>query len=45
MAEGIEDTATLEILRRLGCDLAQGYQIGRPAPATELCLWNEDIAA
>jgi diguanylate cyclase len=45
VAEGIEDPATLEILRRLGCDLAQGYLIGRPVPAAELRQWDEDIAA
>jgi diguanylate cyclase len=45
VAEGIEDAATLEILRRLDCDLAQGYQVGRPAPAGELWQWDEDIAA
>jgi EAL domain-containing protein (putative c-di-GMP-specific phosphodiesterase class I) len=30
VAEGIEDEATLQELHRLGCDLAQGYYIGRP---------------
>lgn len=30
VAEGIEDQATLQELRRLGCDMAQGYFIGRP---------------
>jgi diguanylate cyclase (GGDEF)-like protein len=29
-AEGVEDGATLEWLSGLGCDLAQGYHIGRP---------------
>jgi PAS domain S-box-containing protein len=32
VAEGVEDKATLELLRRLGVDYAQGYHIGRPAP-------------
>jgi len=36
VAEGIEDDAALELLRDLGCDIAQGYGIGRPAPAGEL---------
>ncbi|MDH5824443.1 GGDEF domain-containing phosphodiesterase [Luteimonas sp. RD2P54] len=35
VAEGVEDAATLTLLRELGCDHAQGYLIGRPAPATE----------
>jgi EAL domain-containing protein (putative c-di-GMP-specific phosphodiesterase class I) len=30
VAEGIEDAATLDLVRRLGCDSAQGYHIGRP---------------
>jgi diguanylate cyclase (GGDEF)-like protein len=36
VAEGIEDDGALELLRDLGCDLAQGYGIGRPVPAGEL---------
>lgn len=30
VAEGVEDLATFEALRSLGCDIAQGYFIGRP---------------
>lgn len=30
VAEGIEDEATLKELHHLGCDMAQGYFIGRP---------------
>jgi diguanylate cyclase (GGDEF)-like protein/PAS domain S-box-containing protein len=33
VAEGIETPGQLELLRELGCDLAQGYLLGRPAPA------------
>lgn len=36
VAEGVEDKATLDRLRVLGCDGAQGYHIGRPVPAEEL---------
>lgn len=36
VAEGIEDEATLETMRSLGVDHAQGYYLGRPAPAVEL---------
>ena len=36
VAEGIEDAATLEALRHLGCDLAQGYHIGRPMKFAQL---------
>jgi PAS domain S-box-containing protein len=33
IAEGVEDAPTLSLLRELGVDLAQGFYIGRPAPA------------
>jgi EAL domain-containing protein (putative c-di-GMP-specific phosphodiesterase class I) len=36
VAEGVEDQATFELLGVLGCDVAQGYHIGRPLPAAEL---------
>jgi diguanylate cyclase (GGDEF)-like protein len=32
IAEFVEDEATLELLRELGVDYAQGYHVGRPAP-------------
>ncbi len=34
-AEGIEDTATLNRLRELGCTYGQGYLFGKPMPADE----------
>jgi diguanylate cyclase (GGDEF)-like protein len=36
VAEGIEDRATLDMLARLGCDVAQGYFISRPMPPMDL---------
>ena len=30
IAEGIEDPETLELLRSLGCDIAQGYYLAKP---------------
>ncbi|WP_244434152.1 EAL domain-containing protein [Azospirillum sp. B506] len=33
VAEGVEDAETLEALRALNCDVAQGYYLGRPGPA------------
>jgi diguanylate cyclase (GGDEF)-like protein/PAS domain S-box-containing protein len=32
VAEGVEDAATLELLRSLGVDFAQGYHIAHPEP-------------
>lgn len=34
-AEGIEDRASMERLRELGCTYGQGYLFGRPMPATD----------
>ena len=34
-AEGIEDEETLGLLAEMGCDLGQGYSLGRPEPAGE----------
>jgi predicted signal transduction protein with EAL and GGDEF domain len=38
VAEGIEDKATLDLISELGCDLGQGYFIGRPKPAHEVAF-------
>lgn len=34
VAEGVETAEQLALLRELGCDLAQGFHIGEPQPAT-----------
>lgn len=39
VAEGVEDQATLEILRTLHCEQAQGFLISRPVPHAEFELW------
>ncbi|MBU3991456.1 MAG: EAL domain-containing protein, partial [Alphaproteobacteria bacterium] len=36
VAEGIEDMATFDMLRRMGCDVGQGYYIGRPETFEQL---------
>jgi diguanylate cyclase (GGDEF)-like protein len=38
VAEGVEDEASLELLVGFDCDLAQGYLISEPKPASELDL-------
>jgi predicted signal transduction protein with EAL and GGDEF domain len=44
IAEGVEDEQTLARLARLGCDLAQGYHVSRPLPATGFTDWlDEDV--
>lgn len=45
VAEGVEEKATLDILIELGCDLAQGYYIAKPAPAAALSLRTAQLAA
>lgn len=42
VAEGVEDQADWDFLRRTGCHLAQGYFIGRPMPAGDLLGWIAD---
>lgn len=39
VAEGVETQSDWDLLRTLGCDLAQGYFIARPMPASELPDW------
>jgi EAL domain-containing protein (putative c-di-GMP-specific phosphodiesterase class I) len=51
VAEGLETSTQLEILRTLGCDYAQGYLLGRPLapdaigerPADELMTWTSSL--
>ncbi len=47
VAEGVEDRETLELLGALGCDLAQGYHLARPMPASDVSSWlgTWDVAA
>lgn len=41
VAEGIEDRQDWDYLSAAGCDIAQGYFIGRPMPGEQLAAWHE----
>jgi EAL domain-containing protein (putative c-di-GMP-specific phosphodiesterase class I) len=38
-AEGVEDGPTLDALRTSGCDVAQGYLLGKPMPPAAFQAW------
>jgi len=44
VAEGVEDEATLERLRTLGCDMVQGFVLSRPLPAEQVAAWMRNHA-
>ena len=39
VAEGVETSEALVMLREMGCDLAQGYWLSRPLPGPEALEW------
>lgn len=39
VAEGVENEATADLLRDMGCDRGQGYWIARPMPVADLPAW------
>lgn len=39
VAEGVENEAALNILKRYGCDMAQGYFFGKPMSIERLTQW------
>jgi EAL domain-containing protein (putative c-di-GMP-specific phosphodiesterase class I)/FixJ family two-component response regulator len=39
VAEGVENSETLEYLKQIGCDLAQGYFVGRPMVGEAIAQW------
>jgi EAL domain-containing protein (putative c-di-GMP-specific phosphodiesterase class I) len=45
VAEGVEDSAQFLALRRMGCDVGQGFYFGRPMESEEISrLLGDDIA-
>jgi len=44
VAEGVEDRATWQALRELGCDVAQGWYVCRPQQAGDLGPWLHERA-
>ena len=45
IAEGVERQAVCDLLKRLGCDSAQGYLFARPMPRDEVGPWLSRSAA
>ena len=44
VAEGVESAEQLDMLRELGCDVAQGYYFSEPLPQQEYCRWLRKAA-
>ncbi|MFT7558511.1 MAG: EAL domain-containing protein (putative c-di-GMP-specific phosphodiesterase class I) [Flavobacteriales bacterium] len=42
LAEGVETIEHGTALLQLGCDLAQGYGIAKPMPASDIAAWIHD---
>ncbi len=45
VAEGVEDQATLETLRDMGCDVIQGHVLSEALPADAFTRWVEGFAS
>ncbi len=45
VAEGVAEPGQADFLRRLGCDLIQGFDLSRPLPASGLELFMRDLDA
>ena len=44
VAEGVEDEVTLERLRSMGCDMAQGYHLSKPLTAADVVTWIHSVS-
>ncbi|MDH4274245.1 MAG: EAL domain-containing protein [Gammaproteobacteria bacterium] len=42
VAEGVEDATTLDLLKVMQCDVAQGYFFTKPLPPDEIIAWLKD---
>lgn len=42
VAEGVEDNHTLDLLKSMGCDYAQGFLISHPIPYKDYLLWLKE---
>ena len=42
VAEGVEDAASWDHLRGLGCDAVQGYYLAKPMPAPQFAHWLDN---
>jgi EAL domain-containing protein (putative c-di-GMP-specific phosphodiesterase class I) len=40
VAEGVENAQVWDMLRKLHCDQAQGFHMGRPMPVSEFANWS-----
>ena len=43
VAEGVETKEHWDLLKDLGCDIAQGYYIAQPMPSSDFQQWAEDF--
>ena len=43
VAEGVESARHLQKLTAMGCDIAQGFHLARPMPATALARWINEL--
>lgn len=44
VAEGIEDEETLSLLTEMGCDIGQGFFIGRPMEIDHFVQWKDETS-
>ncbi|WP_241242424.1 EAL domain-containing protein [Thalassotalea sp. G2M2-11] len=42
VAEGVENLASLDLLRQFNCDYAQGYYLSKPITAEQLVIWYQE---